>query len=237
VTSLSTTPQTVLATEHLYAGYGEVVVVRDVDLSVGAGEIVALLGPNGSGKSTLLLTMAGELPPVSGRVLAWGEESDEPLYRRARRGLGFVPEERSVLMGMSVRDNLLLGRGGVDGALAIFPELEALLDRRAGLLSGGEQQILTLGRALAAEPKAMLVDELSLGLAPLIVERLLAVLRRAADERGIAILLVEQQVRRALHVSDRWYLMRGGSMVASGDASVAPEELERIFLADSDRST
>lgn len=222
----------VLATEQLHAGYGEVVVVRDVDLSVGAGEIVALLGPNGSGKSTLLLTMAGELPPVRGRVMAWGEESNEPLYQRARRGLGFVPEERSVVMGMTVRDNLLLGRGGVDGATAIFPELAALLDRRAGLLSGGEQQMLTLGRALAAEPKALLVDELSLGLAPLVVERLLAALRRAADERGIAVLLVEQQVRRALQVSDRWYLMRGGSIVADGDKSVAIADLERIFLAD-----
>ncbi|HEY6800244.1 MAG TPA: ABC transporter ATP-binding protein, partial [Agromyces sp.] len=113
-----------------------------------------------------------------------------------------------------------------------FPELGALLDRRAGLLSGGEQQMLTLGRALAAEPKALLVDELSLGLAPLVVERLLAALRSAADERGIAVLLVEQQVRRALQVSDRWYLMRGGSIVADGDKSVAIEDLERIFLAD-----
>ena len=227
----SASRQSVLATEQLHAGYGEVVVVRDVDLSVGEGEIVALLGPNGSGKSTLLLTMAGELPPARGRVLVWGESTGEPLFQRARRGLGFVPEERSVLMGMSVRDNLLLGRGGIEGAVTIFPELGALLDRRAGLLSGGEQQMLTLGRALAAEPKALLVDELSLGLAPLVVERLLAVLRRAADERGIAVLLVEQQVRRALQVADRWYLMRGGAIVANGDASVAPEELERIFLA------
>jgi len=235
VTLSSTSHAVALATEQLCAGYGEVVVVRDADLSVGAGEIVALLGPNGSGKSTLLLTMAGELPPIRGRVLTWGEESIEPLYQRARRGLGFVPEERSVLMGMSVRDNLLLGRGGVEGATAIFPELEALLDRRAGLLSGGEQQMLTLGRALAAEPKVLLVDELSLGLAPLVVERLLNVLRRAADEQGIAVLLVEQQVRRALQVSDRWYLMRGGSIVASGDKLVAPEELERIFLSDGTR--
>jgi branched-chain amino acid transport system ATP-binding protein len=235
VTQPSTIHQVAIATEQLCAGYGEVVVVRDVDLSVGAGEIVALLGPNGSGKSTLLLTLAGELEPVSGRVLMWGEQSNEPLYRRARQGLGFVPEERSVLMGMTVRDNLLLGRGGVEGAVALFPELEPLLGRRAGLLSGGEQQILTLGRALAAGPKAMLVDELSLGLAPLVVERLLAVLRRAADEQGIAVLLVEQQVRRALKVSDRWYLMRGGSIVAEGDKGVAPEEVERIFLSGAPR--
>ena len=138
-------------------------------------------------------------------------------------------------MGMTVRDNLLLGRGGVEGAVALFPELEPLLGRRAGLLSGGEQQILTLGRALAAGPKALLVDELSLGLAPLVVERLLAVLRRAADEQGIAVLLVEQQVRRALKVSDRWYLMRGGSIVAEGDKGVAPEEVERIFLSGAPR--
>jgi branched-chain amino acid transport system ATP-binding protein len=224
----------VLSVRGLDAGYGDVVVVRSLDLDVRAGEIVAVLGPNGSGKSTTLLTLAGELPALGGTVELWGEPTTEPLFRRARRGLGFVPEERSVLMAMSVRDNLLLGRGGVDGAVGLFPELEPLLDRRAGLLSGGEQQMLTLGRALAAEPTLLLVDELSLGLAPLVVDRLLAALRQAADDRRVAVLLVEQQVRRALDVADRWLLMRRGTVVAQGDHTTRPEEIERIYLSDDD---
>lgn len=221
-----------LAAERLDAGYGEVVVVRGIDLHAHAGEIVALLGPNGSGKSTTLFTLAGELAPLAGEVRLWGEPTTEPLHRRARRGLAFVPEERSVLMSMSVRDNLLLGKGGVDGAVTIFPELSTLLDRRAGLLSGGEQQMLTLGRALATQPSILLVDELSLGLAPLVVDRLLAALRQAASERGVAVILVEQQIRRALGVADRWYLMRRGAIVASGERGTAPESLEEVYLAD-----
>ncbi len=221
-----------LQTVALDAGYGEIVVVRGVHLHVAAGEVVALLGPNGSGKSTTLLTLAGELPVLAGQVLWDGEPTSEPLYRRARRGMAFVPEERSVLMQMSVRDNLLIGRGGVRGALDIFPELEPLLDRRAGLLSGGEQQMLTLGRALATKPTVLLVDELSLGLAPLIVDRLLAAVRAAATEDGVAVILVEQQVRRALGVADRWYLMRRGVVVAEGDRTTSAADLEAIYLAD-----
>ena len=221
-----------IATEGLMAGYGDAVVVRNVDLSVDAGEIVALLGPNGSGKSTTLLTLAGELPVLGGHVRWSGRETNEPLYQRARSGLAFVPEERSVLMQMSVRDNLLLGSGGIDAAVEIFPELAPLLERRAGLMSGGEQQMLTLGRALATQPKVLLVDELSLGLAPLAVDRLLAALRQAADERGIGVILVEQQIRRAMQVADRWYLMRHGRVVADGTRDTSPEVLEESYLAD-----
>jgi branched-chain amino acid transport system ATP-binding protein len=228
----STSSGPCLAAIGLDAGYGDAAVVRNLDLHVHAGEIVALLGPNGAGKSTTLLTLAGELPPLAGEVAWYGEPTTEPLHKRAARGLAFVPEDRSVLMSMSVRDNLLLGRGGVEGAVEVFPELGGLLDRRAGLLSGGEQQMLTLGRAIATEPKVLHVDELSLGLAPLVVERLLATLRRVADERHVAVVLVEQQVRRALSVSDRWYLMRNGAVVAQGDHQSSAESVEAAFLTD-----
>jgi branched-chain amino acid transport system ATP-binding protein len=130
-----------------------------------------------------------------------------------------------------VRDNLRLGRGGVQPALDYFPELEPLLARRAGLLSGGEQQMLTLARALASKPSALLVDELSLGLAPMAVERLLSAVRQAADHEGLAVLLVEQQARRALSAADRWYLLRNGSVDTCGDASGGLSALEAAYLA------
>lgn len=217
---------------ELTAGYGELAAVRGIDLVVRRGEVIALFGPNGAGKTTTLLTLAGELPPISGEVRWLGSPTRAPLYRRVREGMAFVPEERSVVPGMSTRDNLLLGRGGVEGALAVFPELEGLLDRPAGLLSGGEQQMLTLARSLALQPKLLLVDELSLGLAPIIVSRLMATIRRSADEHGIAVLLVEQQARRALTIADRWYLLRRGEIVATGDRTSDVSEIETGYLSD-----
>ena len=221
----------VLEARQLTAGYGELAAVRDVDLSLERGEIVAMLGPNGAGKTTTLLALAGVLRPLSGEVIWQGRRTRAPLHRRARAGLAFVPEQRSVLMRMSTRDNLRLGRGGVEHALELFPELEPLLGRRAGLLSGGEQQILTLARALASRPAALLVDELSLGLAPLIVDRLLEALRDVAHEQKVAILLVEQHARRALDVADRWYVLRQGSIVDQGDSANAARALESASLA------
>jgi branched-chain amino acid transport system ATP-binding protein len=144
--------------------------------------------------------------------------------------VAYVPEGRSVTAGLSARDNLRLGPGGVAGAVAVFEELEPLLDRPAGLLSGGEQQMLVLGRALAGRPRVLLVDELSLGLAPLVVERLLGALRRAADEEGLGVLLVEQQAREALGVADRWYLLRDGGLAHAGDGSDGLEVLQAPYL-------
>jgi branched-chain amino acid transport system ATP-binding protein len=208
----------VLRVSGLVAGYGDLAAVRGVDLEVHAGEVVALLGPNGAGKTTTLLTLAGELPKIAGQVQYMERPFKGPLHQRVRRGLAFVPEERSVFMGLSVADNLKIG-GRSARVLAMFPELGPLLGRRAGLLSGGEQQMLTLGRALAMKPRLLMVDELSVGLAPLIVDRLFDALIATAREDGTAVLLVEQQARRALRVADRWYLLSRGVLAAKGNAS------------------
>ena len=208
----------VLRATGLVAGYGDLAAVRGLDLEVYAGEVVALLGPNGAGKTTTLLTLAGELPKMAGEVHYLGQPFKGSLHQRVRRGLGFVPEERSVFMGLSVADNLRIG-GRASRVLDLFPDLRPLLGRRAGLLSGGEQQMLTLGRALAMKPKVLLVDELSVGLAPLVVDRLFEALIATAREDGTAVLLVEQQARRALRVADRWYLLRRGMLAATGDAN------------------
>jgi branched-chain amino acid transport system ATP-binding protein len=227
-----TGPGPLLRARGLVAGYGELAVVHGVDLEVAPGEVVALLGPNGAGKSTTLLTLAGDLPPLGGEVEWLGAPARGGLHQRARDGLGFVPEERSVFQAMSVRDNLLLGSGGIAPAVALFPELGALLDRRAGLLSGGEQQMLTLARTLARGPRVVLADELSLGLGPIVVDRLLAAISTAAREDGVGVLIVEQQARRALQVADRWYLMRRGTIVARGDAADGVAGIEAAYLAD-----
>jgi branched-chain amino acid transport system ATP-binding protein len=212
----------VLRVTDLVAGYGDLAAVRGLNLELYAGEVVALLGPNGAGKTTTLLTLAGELPKMAGEVHYMGQPFKGPLHQRVRRGLGFVPEERSVFMGLTVADNLRIG-GHPARALDLFPELKPLLDRRAGLLSGGEQQMLTLGRALAMKPQMLLVDELSVGLAPLVVDRLFEALAATAREDGTAVLLVEQQARRALLVADRWYLLRRGVLAAAGDTSDSNE--------------
>ena len=145
--------------------------------------MVALLGANGAGKTTTLLTLAGELPPLQGQVAFDGIVTKAPLYKRARNGLTFVTEEKSVFMGLSTRDNLRVAGVDMDEALTLFPELERRLHVRGGLLSGGEQQMLTLARALARKPRVLLADELSMGLAPLVVKRLLEAVRAAADQR------------------------------------------------------
>jgi branched-chain amino acid transport system ATP-binding protein len=213
----------------LIAGYGDLAAVRRLNLELHAGEVVALLGPNGAGKTTTLLTIAGELPKMGGEIRYEGQPLKGPLHKRVQRGLAFVPEERAVFMGLSVADNLKIG-GQPDRVLEIFPELKPLLSRRAGLLSGGEQQMLTVGRALALRPKVLLVDELSVGLAPLAVDRLLEAIRVAARQDNTAVLLVEQQARRAMEVADRWYLLRRGVLACSGTADDT-ESLWDSFIA------
>lgn len=221
--------EVVLELDGLTAGYGDLAAVRDVSLSVRRGEIVALFGANGAGKTTTLMAAVGALARMGGEVRWLGRPSRDPVHRLARQGLVFVPEQRSVVPSLSTLDNLRIGRGPVGQALARFPELEPLLERRAGLLSGGQQQMLTLARALAGDPVALVIDELSLGLAPLVVQRLLDELVAAARDRDVAVLLVEQQAQRALSVAHRWALLANGRVVADGDRSEA-ERLRAEFL-------
>jgi branched-chain amino acid transport system ATP-binding protein len=220
-----------LAARAVAAGYHGHPVVKDIELEVRPGEVVALLGPNGAGKTTTLLTLAGAIQPLSGEVWFEGVPTREPLHRRARHGLALVTEERSVFMGLTAAENLRMGRCDIDHALTLFPELRPLLSRRAGLLSGGEQQILALARVLARHPRLLLADELSLGLAPLVVKRLLQAVRRAADESQLGALVVEQHVQEALRIADRVYVMRRGEIVLEGSVDDVRENLDELYLA------
>jgi branched-chain amino acid transport system ATP-binding protein len=228
------TGQSVIRTGNLSVGYGSVAVVTQLNLQVGAGEIVALLGPNGAGKTTTLLTLAGVLTPIEGTIDFLEKPLRGPLHVRAKRGMMLVTEERAIIRRLTVRENIRLA--GVDSAsvFGVFPELDRLARRRAGLLSGGEQQMLALGRAIAAMPKLLLVDELSFGLAPLVVERLTQALRHAAD-KGAAVLLVEQHAALALASSDRGYVLARGQIQLTGNS---PEllgrfdEIEQSYLTD-----
>jgi ABC-type branched-subunit amino acid transport system ATPase component len=217
----------VLEAESLYAGYQGRAVVRDVSLSVRPGEVVALLGVNGAGKSTTMMTLAGVLPPVQGRVHLLGKPRKDPLHRRAREGMSYVSEERCVFAQMSTLDNLRVARCDVDHALSLFPELKQRLKVRVGLMSGGEQQMLALARTLSRNPKVLLADELSLGLAPLVVTRLLQAVRQAADA-GVGVLLVEQHVSKAMEIADRVYVMSGGQISLSGETADVRTRLQDI---------
>jgi len=232
--TIDSTP--VLQAKQMCAGYGAVEVVKDLNLVVHLGEVVALLGVNGAGKTTIVRALSGQLKPSGGEVWFKGCPTTAPLHKRVRDGMRLITEERSVFMGLTTAENLRLGGQSRDACLRLFPELERLLHRKAGLLSGGEHQMLTLARALAAQPSVLLADELSLGLAPLVCVRLLAALRSAADG-GAGVLLVEQRVRDALDVADRVYVISNGQIAISGSASEITgriEEIESTYLASSE---
>jgi ABC-type branched-subunit amino acid transport system ATPase component len=220
-----------LSVRGLVAGYGSVPVTRLIDIDVAAGEVVALVGPNGAGKTTTLLTVSGAIPAISGEVLWNGAPAKGQLHQRARRGLGYVTEERSVFMRLTTLQNLKVGRGDIKRALSLFPELAGRQHVKAGDLSGGEQQMLTLARVLSRRPQLLLADELSLGLAPLIVERLLKAVRHAADQDGLGVLLVEQHVDKVLQIADRAYVLNRGEIVLTGRASELRGHADQIRAA------
>jgi branched-chain amino acid transport system ATP-binding protein len=219
-------PSPALDIQGLRAGYNGIEVVFGIDLQIRRGEIMAMFGPNGAGKTTTLLTIMGMLPRMGGRILWDGIDSDLAPHRRARNGVAFVGE-RSVFQQLTTLANLRLGRGDPDRALEIFPELQPLLGRRAGFLSGGEQQILTMARALAGKPTVLLLDEVSAGLAPLIVARLFEAAQEAASQ-GVAVLLVEQQIRRALSLANRGVVLSGGTVSFSGTRLELEEHMDSV---------
>jgi len=234
-------PEPLLALSGVHAGYGATEILRGVDLTVGQGEIVAVLGSNGAGKSTLNRTISGVMRSWRGAIRFAGTaiERERPAAIVAR-GLIHVPEGRRIFPNMTVRENLDLGayrRGRARRAanrsrvFAIFPRLAERRGQRAGTLSGGEQQMLAIGRGLMAEPKLLILDEPSLGLSPLLVEELFALIKRINGE-GTALLLVEQNVMQSLDVAERAYILDNGVFVLEGRSADIRDDpdLKRTYL-------
>jgi branched-chain amino acid transport system ATP-binding protein len=230
-----------LEVHGLHAGYGPIEILRGIDMQVGAGEIVALLGSNGVGKSTLNNNICGLWRPFAGRILFEGNEVTGARPEAiVARGLIQVPEGRRVFPNLSVRENLELGsyrRGkphraiNLERVVTVFPRLRERLAQKAGTLSGGEQQMLAIGRGLMAEPKLLILDEPSLGLSPLLVEEMFALIQRLNGE-GLAILLVEQNVVQSLAIAHRAYVLESGVLAMSGSAAdlAANTDLRRAYL-------
>jgi branched-chain amino acid transport system ATP-binding protein len=218
-----------LAVRALNAYYGKSHILRGVDLDVGAGEVVSLLGRNGVGRSTTVKAIIGEVTPVGSICFRGREIAGLPSYRIARLGLGYVPENRDIFPGLTVRQNLMLGlkdmrrlsRWRIADMLAMFPNLAERADTAAGVLSGGEKQMLTICRTLMGDPELIMIDEPTEGLAPLIVVKVAELISEIA-RRGVAILLVEQKLKIALAISARVYVMGHGAIVFEG----TPEELK-----------
>ena len=224
-----------LAIDNLLAGYRSITVIRGLSLNVEPGEIVALLGANGAGKSTTLLTISGLAEQQSGSISLDGTDiSDMSAMRRTRAGIGHVTEDRSLFTKLTTMENLRLGGRGnltrLDGVLDLLPALKPLLSRQSGALSGGEQQMLALGRALMSSPRILLIDELSLGLAPRIVQRLLENVRELANN-GLGVLLVEQHVEQALKIADRVVVLARGRVSFEGVPGDLSGQRDRLTAA------
>ena len=219
-----------LEVRGLCAGYGGTAVVRDLDLSIGPGDIVALLGPNGAGKTTTLLTIAGLLAPLGGTVEFAGAAGERRAHRLARAGLALVPDDRGLFPSLTVAEHLTVAAGRADRSSAAakvvtwFPALEQLLDRRVGLLSGGEQQMLALAVALERSPSLLMVDELSLGLAPLVVQSFVPVLRQVVADTGCSILLVDQHATVALELAERAVVLSHGEVRLDGPTAALRDD-------------
>jgi branched-chain amino acid transport system ATP-binding protein len=231
-----------LALSGVHAHYGHIEALRGVDLEVARGEIVALIGANGAGKSTLLMTICGHPVPTAGRILLDGADiAGLPTFEIVRRGIAQVPEGRRIFSRMTVLENLQMGAvaaGEVDftveleRAFALFPVLAERRAQRGGTLSGGEQQMLAIARALMARPRLLLLDEPSLGLAPLIVKQIFRVIGEINRDRGTTVLLVEQNAYHALRLAHRGYVMAQGRilMQGSGAALLADPEIRAAYL-------
>ena len=224
-----------LAIEGLVSGYGEAMVLQGVSLHVAPGEVVAVLGKNGMGKSTLLKTVMGFLPARAGTVRLFADQIvGTPPHQLAARGIAYSPQDQAIFQDLTVEENLRVGltRGasfaaGLDRIAEFFPFLAKRRRQRAGTLSGGEQKMLIVGRALLARPKLMLIDEITEGLQPSVILRLAEVLRAEKQSGGAAILLVEQNVRFALSLADRYAVLARGEIVDAGEAGAADAD-ERI---------
>jgi branched-chain amino acid transport system ATP-binding protein len=232
----------VLEIEDLHVAYGPVKALRGLSIKVGDQETVAVLGANGAGKSTLMLTISGVLKPTAGRVILDGEDiTGQRPEAIVRKGIAHVPEARHIFASLTVEQNLRLGAsirrdsGAIEEDLAnvreLFPALDTYYRSSAAGLSGGEQQMLAVGRALLSRPRLLLLDEPSLGLAPVVVDRLFEALEKLRED-GVTILLVEQAATRALQISDRIYAVRGGQVHLEGKAEEVGEnpEFESIYL-------
>ncbi len=231
-----------LSLERISSYYGEARALADVSLEVADGEIVAVIGSNGAGKTTMLRTISGLMHPRSGRIYFQGEaiEWTRP-HQLIRRGIAHIPEGRRLFAQMTVRENLLMGAYGaqswkergplIDEICALFPRLRERIGQLAGTLSGGERQMLATARALMARPRLLMLDEPSLGLAPKIVETILAIIRDV-NRRGVAVLLVEQNAQLALKTAARAYLLENGAVVKSGVTAefLADESVRRSYL-------
>ena len=216
----------VLTTSGLRAGYGRTEILHGLDLRVCEGEIVAVLGPNGAGKTTTLLAVAGVIDST-GTVEMFGRPAVGGVHERTKSGLAFLPDQRGVIRALTVLQNLRLAGVSPDDAYSVSPELKALKDRKAGDLSGGEQQILALTRAVVSRPKLVLVDEISFGLAPIVVTRMFRLLRTVADQ-GVAVLLVEQFAHLALELADRAYVLQRGTVALEGRAADLLADIESV---------
>ena len=217
-----------LEIKDLFVSYGMMEVLHGVSLNVRESELVSVIGPNGAGKSTLIKTIMGIVKPKSGSVLYDGEDLLKmPAYKRAGLGIGYVPEGRRVFGRMSVEDNLRMGayalkdknriQRGIDRVYGIFPRLGERRNQLAGTMSGGEQQMLAIGRALMLDPKMLLIDEVSMGLMPIMVNTCFQVIQELNRE-GITILVVEQNANKALKVADRGYVLETGNILLSDTA-------------------
>lgn len=214
-----------LEVRGLSAGYNGIPALRELSFTIAPGEVLALLGPNGAGKTTALLSMVGAIPKLSGSVSSFGVELTKlRVDRIARLGIALVPDDRGLFFSLTVGEHLRLARSSAragmrEEVLDLFPQLPPLLTRRCALLSGGEQQMLALAKTLLADPRVLLIDEMSLGLAPLVVQGLLPVIRTLATERGTAIVLVEQHIDLALRVADQAIVLNQGRVTLEGHAA------------------